>query len=120
MPPSQSAAAMNGSGTTHSGLRRIQKQPSPNSTSQTARKTPTAQPGAMSPEAKKKGAMASIAARASTPAASLAPVRVSRGISASSHLPAVLSGARSTFGLSPTQPPNTKSIAFEPRGGAPS
>jgi hypothetical protein len=43
---------MNGSGTTHKGLRLIQKQPSPKSASQTAIKIPTAQPGAINPEAK--------------------------------------------------------------------
>ena len=42
MPPNQIAAAMNGSGTTHSGLRLIQTQPRPKSTSQTPMKTPTA------------------------------------------------------------------------------
>jgi hypothetical protein len=97
MPPSQIAAAMNGSGTTHSGLRLIQKQPSPNSTTQTAMKIPTAQPGAISPAARKKGAMASIAARATTPTTYLAPVRVSRGMAASSHFRVALSGDR--FGI---------------------
>jgi hypothetical protein len=53
IPPSQKAAAINGNGTTHSGLRLIQRQPSTKSTSQTPMKTPTAQPGAISPEAKK-------------------------------------------------------------------
>jgi hypothetical protein len=87
IPPNHNAAAMNGSGTTQSGLRLIQKQPSPKSTSQAAMKIPTAQPGAISPEARKKGARASIAARANTPAAYLAPVRASRGMGASSHVP---------------------------------
>jgi hypothetical protein len=86
IPPNQNAAAMNGSGTTQRGLRLIQKQPSPKSTSQAAMKIPTAQPGAISPEAKKNGARASIAARANTPATYLAPVRASRGMGASSHV----------------------------------
>ena len=64
MPPNQNAAAINGSGTTHRGLRLIQTQPSPKSSSQTPMKSPTAHPGAINPEAKKNGARASIAARA--------------------------------------------------------
>ena len=86
MPPNQTAAAMNGSGTTHSGLCLIQKQPSTNNASQTVMKIPTAQPGAIKPEAMKKGEMASIAAKANTPATYFAPVRASRGIAASSHV----------------------------------
>ena len=89
---------MKGSGTTQSGLRLIQKQPSPNSTSQTAMKIPTAQPGAINPEARKKGEMASIAARANIPATYLAPERMSRGMAASSHLPDALSGGRGRAG----------------------
>jgi hypothetical protein len=86
IPPSQKAAARNGSGTTHKGLRRIQKQPSPKRANQTAMKTPTAQPGAISPEAKKKGANASIATRAKPATTYLATVRASRGMGESSHV----------------------------------
>src|ERR671910_3234709 len=64
IPPSQKAPATKGIGTTHKGLRRIQKQPRPNSTSQTKMKIATAQPGAISPEARKNGARPSIAASA--------------------------------------------------------
>src|SRR6185295_7574098 len=91
IPPSQKAAAMKGSGTTHKGLRRIQKQPIPKSTNQTAMNTPTAQPGAISPEAKKKGANASIAARAKPATTYLASVRASRGMAESSHACALCS-----------------------------
>src|SRR6185312_13296786 len=80
---------MKGSGTTHKGLRRIQKQPSPKSTNQTAMNTPTAQPGAIRPEAKKNGANASIAARAKPATTYLATVRASRGMAESSHACAV-------------------------------
>jgi hypothetical protein len=76
---------MKGSGTTHKGLRRIQKQPIPKSTNQTAMNTPTAQPGAISPEAKKKGANASSAARVKPATTYLATVRASRGMAESSH-----------------------------------
>ena len=49
-------------------------------------KTPTAQPGAIKPEAKK-GARTSIAARAKPATTYLAIVRASRGMGASSHVP---------------------------------
>jgi hypothetical protein len=42
--------------------------------------------------------MASIAARANIPATYLAPVRMSRGMAASSHLPDALSGGRGRAG----------------------
>jgi hypothetical protein len=100
IPPNQNAAAMNGSGTTHSGFCLIQKQPSPNSTSQTVMKIPTAQPGAIKPEARKKGERASIAAKANTPATYFPPVRASRGMAASSHVRAALSGASRTGPMS--------------------
>jgi pimeloyl-ACP methyl ester carboxylesterase len=53
-------------------------------------KAPTAQPGAISPAARKNGAMASIAASANTATAYFAPVRVSRGMAASSHFRVLL------------------------------
>ena len=92
MPPYQNTSAINGSGITHSGLRLIQKQPSPKSSSQTAMKIPTAHPGAINPEARKKGARASIAARAKPATTYLATVRASRGMPESSHLRGGLSG----------------------------
>ena len=107
MPPNQNAAATNGSGTTHSGFRLIQKQPSPNSASQTVTKIPTAQPGAINPEARKNGDRASIAAKANTPATYFAPIRASRGMAASSHVPAALSGepyVRDGLAKRPSQP----------------
>jgi hypothetical protein len=107
MPPNQNAAAMSGSGTTHSGLRLIQKMPSANSTSQTAMKMPTAQPGAIKPDARKKGASASIAARAKPPRTYLATVRASRGMDASSHFGTALSGDRGPM-AGPAHQPDTQ------------
>jgi len=95
---------MSGSGTTHKGLRLIQKQPSAKSASQTAMKTPTAQPGAINPEAKMKGARTSIAARAKPAATYLATVRASRGMAASFHLRLVLSGDRPASRFGRAQP----------------
>jgi hypothetical protein len=99
IPPNQNVAAMSGRGTTHSGLRRIQWQPSPNRISQTLMKIATAHPGAIKPDAKKNGASASIAARANPATTYLATVRASCGMDASFHFGAALSGdKRATAG----------------------
>jgi hypothetical protein len=97
IPPSQIAAATNGSGITHSGLRRIHKQPTTNSVSQITMKRATAQPGAMSPDAKKNGANASMAASARAASTYLTTVRVSCGMIASLHARR-LSGQASAVG----------------------
>ena len=111
IPPSQKAAAMNGSGTTHKGLRRIiQKQPSPKRANQTAMKTPTAHPGAISPEARKKGANASIAARAKPATTYLATVRASRGMGESSHGRAPNVVTDSSSGLPRTVPDHPERV----------